>query len=208
MPPPPPPLPPKLDACGVKTPRPDITIGFHHSVVANKLRTLGVGELDAGEILKCLQYDRALYSSPTQPARLIRFPSLVVEGKSYATGKTIYEAENQAAASGSCMLVVQHQLDDLTQRRTPRSESHQSREPLAFSICSEGPIMLLYVHYTTSVQSARFYNMHLLEVCHATRRKSVRDFFMAVAGVMRWASAELLDDVAQQLFLVWKAAQP
>ena len=205
---PPPPPPPKQDICGVKTPRPDITIGFHHSIVANKLRTLGVGELDADEILKDLQYEQALYSSPTQPALLIRFPSLVVEGKSYATGKTIYEAENQAAASGSCMLVVQHQLDDLTRRRSPRPESHQSKEPLAFSICSEGPIMLLYVHYTTSVQGARFYNMHLLEVCHATRRNSVRDFFMVVAGVMRWASSELLDEVAQQLFLVWKAAQP
>lgn len=202
---PPPPLPSKQDACYVKTPRPDITIAYHHSVVAKKLRTLGLGELDADEILQDLQYEEELYSSPTQSALLIRFPSIVVEGKSYATGKSIYEAENQAAGSGSCMLVIQHQLDDLTERRSPGS--HQSKEPLAFSICSEGPIMLLWVHYTTSVQGARFFNMHLLETCHATRRDAVRQFFTAVAGIMRWASSELLDDIAKQLFLVWQAAQ-
>ena len=202
---PPPPLPSKQDACGVKTPRPDITVGFHHSAVAQKLRTLGLGELDADEILKDLQYDQDLYSSPTQPALLIRFPSIVVEGKSYATGKNVYEAENQAARSGSCMLVVQHQLDDLTERLSPGS--YQSREPLAFSICSEGPIMQLYVHYTTSVQGARFYNMHLLKICHATCPETVREFLMAVAGIMRWASSELLGDIAKQLLLVWKAAE-
>ena len=34
----------------------------------------------------------------------IRFPFLVVEGKSYATGETVFEAENQAAVSGACPL--------------------------------------------------------------------------------------------------------
>jgi len=205
MPPPPPPLPPKQDGYSVKTPRPDITIGFLHSVVTSKLRSLGLGELDAEELLEDLQYDQELYSSPTEPALLIPFPSIVVEGKSYGTGKSIYEAENQAAVSGSCMLVVQHQLDDLAARRS--LGSHESREPLAFSICSEGPIMLLWVHYTTSVEGTRFYNMHLLETCHATCRKTVETFFIAVAGIMRWASSELLDDIAEQLFLVWKSAQ-
>ena len=67
--PPPPPL-SKQDNPGIKTPRPDVTVGFHHAVIAEKLRTLGLGELDADELLKDLQYDQDLYSSPTQPALL------------------------------------------------------------------------------------------------------------------------------------------
>ena len=203
--PPPPRPPPKQDNSSVKTPRPDITMGFHHSVVAGKLRALGLGELDADEFLEELQYNQDLCSSPTQPALRIRFPSMVVEGKSYSTGKTIYEAQNQAAVSGSCMLNLQHQLADLTERVSPGS--HQSKEPLAFSICTEGPIMELWVHYTTTVQGARIYNMNLLDICHASCPKLVRQFFMAVEGVMRWASSELLDDIAKQLDLIWRAAQ-
>ena len=201
----PPPLPQKQDTGGVKTPRPDITIGFLHSVVAEKLRTLGVDEPDADEMLKDLQFDQQLYSSPTQPALLVRFPSMVVEGKSYGTGKSMYEAENQAAVSGSCMLVMQLRLAELTKRcsRGP----HQSKEPLAFSICHEGPIMQLWLHYTTTVRDARFLNLHLLAQCHPTLRQTVRDFFVALAGVMGWASTELLDDTAAQLVLVWKATQ-
>lgn len=54
--------------------------------------------------MKDLQQNQDLYSSPTQPALLIHFPSMVVGGMSYAIGKTMYEAQNQAAVSGSCML--------------------------------------------------------------------------------------------------------
>ena len=201
----PPPLPPKQDTSSVKTPRPDITGGFLHSVVAKKLKTLGVEEPDADEILKDLQFERKLFSSPTQPAFLVRFPSMVVEGKSYGTGKSMYEAENQAAVSGSCMLVIQQQLAELTERCAP--SSRQSKEPLAFSICHEGPIIHLWSHYTTKVRDARFYNSRLLAYSHPILRPTVRDFFIALLGVMEWASTELLDDIAAQLVLVWKAAQ-
>ena len=106
------------------------------------------------------------------------------------------------------MLIIQHQLNDLVKRRAP--VAHQSEEPLSFSICTQGPIMELWVHYTTSMQDstqdARFYNMHLLQICHASCPNTVREFFMAVEGVMIWASSELLNDVAKQLYLVWKAA--
>lgn len=202
---PPPPLPSKQDIGNVKTPRPDITTGFLHSVLTEKLRMLGVDELDADEMLKDLQFDLELYSSPTQPALLVRFPSIVLEGKSYGTGKSMYEAENQAAVSGSCMLVIQHQLAELTERRSPGFR--QSKEPLAFSICHEGPIIHLWFHYTTKLGDARFHNSCLLAQCHATLRPTVRTFFIALAGVMEWASTELLDNIAAQLVLVWKAAQ-
>ncbi|MCJ1356014.1 MAG: hypothetical protein MMC33_006008 [Icmadophila ericetorum] len=91
---PPPPCPPKQDAGGVKTPCPDITIGLHHDIVAVKLESVGVLKPHADELLKDLQYGKALISCPAQPALLLRFPPLVVEGKSYATGKILYEAQN------------------------------------------------------------------------------------------------------------------
>ena len=199
-----PPRPSKPDNNYVKTARPDITMGFFHNVVAKKLLSLGVNELAAKELLKDLQYQGELMSSPTRPALHVRFPSLVVEGKSYATGKSMYEAENQAAGSGSSMLAMQGHLAELTERYSPGS--YENKEPLAFSVTHEGPLMLLWVHYITSLEDARFYNMHVMGICHTTIQSNTREFFMALAGVMRWASTEFLDDVAAQLFLVWKAA--
>ena len=198
---PPPPLPPK-NTSDVKTPRPDITVGFRHGVIANKLRLLGVKEPDNHDILNDLQFDQQLYSSPTQPALAVRFPSMVVEGKSYATGRSMYEAENQAAVSGSCMLVIQQQLTSLTQQLLPGSIS---KEPLSFSITHEGPILLLWAHYLAYVGSVRFYNAHVMRICHVTIPQSVRDFFVALAGWMTWASSDLLDDISKQVASVWKA---
>ena len=180
-------------------------MGFLHAVIAKKLVSVGVNKLDAEEILKDLQYEEELLSSPNLPALHIRFPSMVIEGKSYATGKSMYEAENQAAGSGSCMLVIQRRLVELTERRSPAT--YQSKEPLAFSITHEGPILLLWVHYITWLENARFYNMHVLSICHATIQSTTREFFIALAGVMRWASSEFLDDIAAQLALIWKVAQ-
>ena len=202
----PPSLPPKQDTSLIKTPRPDITMGFAHSVIATKLKTLNVDELDADEMLKDLQFDQVLISSPTQPALLVRFPLLGVEGKAYGTGKSMFEAENQAAVSGTYMLIIQRELAKLTERRSPGS--HQPKEPLAFSICHEGPDINLWVHYITWVRDVPKYNMHLLAHFHTTLRHTVKSFFIALLGVMVWASTELLDDIAAQLFLVWKATQP
>ncbi|KIW40857.1 hypothetical protein, variant [Exophiala oligosperma] len=202
---PPPPPPPKLDNNCVKNPRPDITMGFFHAVVAKKLVSSGVNKLDAEEMLKDLQYEEELLSSPNLAALHIRFPSLVVEGKSYAIGRSMYEAENQAAGSGSCMLVIQSRLAELTERRS--AGTYQGKEPLAFSITHEGPILLLWLHYITSLENARFYNLHVLSVCHATIRSTSREFFLALAGVMEWASTEVLDGIVKQLVLIWKSAQ-
>ena len=200
---PPPPPPPKQDISVLKTPRPDITIGFHHSVLVEILKARDLSELEASDFLKILEDEQVLCSNPTQPELGIRFPSMVVEGKSYSTGRTIFEAQNQAAVSGSCMTNLQHNLAELTERASPGS--YHSKEPLAFSICTEGPYMELWVHYTTSVDGARMYHMKLLKICHASLPGTVREFFMAVDGVMSWATSDLLDDIAKQLVLVWSA---
>ncbi|KAI4238681.1 MAG: hypothetical protein LQ349_000924 [Xanthoria aureola] len=136
---PPMPPPPAPNISMVKTPRPDITIGLRDTTVVEKLKANGLRTLQANDFLKALQNQQILCSNPLQPAYPMRFPPLVVEGKSYLTGRPVFEAQNQAAVSGSCMTNLQHKLAELSKRMSPGS--YQDEEPLAFSICTEGPMM-------------------------------------------------------------------
>ncbi|KAL8855933.1 MAG: hypothetical protein Q9178_007447 [Gyalolechia marmorata] len=142
---PPPALPPtKQDNSGVKTPRPDITVGLRLGLLVDALKSKGLGQIEAQDFLKDLQYQQALCSNPLQPVYPLCFPPLVVEGKSYSTGRTIFEAQNQAAVSGPCMTNLQHMLSELTELNCIEQQLLPCRkEPLAFSICSEGPILQL-----------------------------------------------------------------
>ncbi|CAM6004604.1 unnamed protein product [Sphagnum balticum] len=54
MPPPPPPALPKQDVFHVKTPRPDITAGLHHSTIVEALAARGLDEVDARDFLEYL----------------------------------------------------------------------------------------------------------------------------------------------------------
>ena len=204
--PPSPAPPPKTDISIVKTPRPDITIGPRVTHLIEKLKARDIGQIEDVDFLKRRSYQQALRFSPLQPTVPICFPMLVVEGKSYSTGKTVFEAQNQAAVSGAYMTDLQHNVAKFTESTC--HGSYQSKDPLAFSICSEGPMVQLWVHYTTLVDNVRIYTMNIIKACHASQfpslRDGVRDFFEAVDGVMSWATSELLDDIAEHLVLVWK----
>jgi hypothetical protein len=204
MPPPPPPPPPKQDIL-VKTPRPDITAGLCHSTIVDALVARGLNQIEASDLLRTLQQQQVLCSDPAQQALPIRFPPMVIEGKSYATGKPVFEAQNQAAVSGSCMTNLQHKLADLTERAS--SGSYHSKAPLAFSICTEGPHMELWAHYTTSQDGVRMYNMTILKTCHASLQEGVVEFLMVVDSVMSWASTDFLDEIVAQLVLVDRAGR-
>ena len=87
--------PPTLPAMGnVKTPRPDLTAGFKEDAGVEKLQTLNVVKLNAFEMLQNFQSVHQLYTSPFGSGIGIRFPFLVVEGKSYSMGKSMYNAKN------------------------------------------------------------------------------------------------------------------
>jgi hypothetical protein len=165
----------------------------------------GVRNVDAKNILKDLHLEEGLGFENSGTAPRTCFPSLVVEGKSYATGRSMYQAENQAAQSGTSMLIMQSRLARLSESHSPGTLP--PKEPLAFSVTQEGPVLLLWVHYITSDEDTQSYNMHVLRVCHATIPETTRAFFMALAGVMKWASTELLDHVAAQLAAICKAIQ-
>ena len=86
-------------------------MGLRHSTMVNTLVAKGISEDEADGFLKFLQEQHRVFSCPSEQDGSIRFPVLVVEGKSYSTGKLVFEAQNQAAVSGSCMLNMQLQLD-------------------------------------------------------------------------------------------------
>lgn len=133
------PPPPRPETSPIKTPRPDITMAFRHDTVVDKMVSKGTpNKTMAGGYLKKLQRDQELFSNPTQHPIDIRFAVLVTEGKSHATGKTVYEAQNQASVSGSCINNQQHQLADLTERASAGS-FHSKLLPTGFSICTQGP---------------------------------------------------------------------
>ena len=211
MPPPQPPSqpPPKPDISLVKTPRPDITAGLRYTTIIRKMKAHGLRELEVKDFLKDLQYQQTLCSNPLQPAHPMCFPPMVIEGKAYATGKPMFEAQNQAAVSGSCIINLQHKLAELTELTSPGS--YRGKDPLAFSICTEGTIMQLWVHYSRLVDDVRIYNMNALRICqispHKFLRQGVFDFFKAVVGVMRWATSELVDEIVEQLVLLWKSGR-
>lgn len=110
----------------VRTPRPNFTIGFRHSTVSNVLIMRGLSEFKADDFLQGLQHQRKLCSDPMLNFSGIRFPILVIEGKAYATGKTAFEAQNQAVVSGACMVNLRQQLTDLFESVFPilKAERH------------------------------------------------------------------------------------
>lgn len=203
MPPPslPRPAPPDNSAL-VKTPRPDITIGFEDGALLKALVAWGIKEVEAEDFLEFLHSEQLLSSCPLQTVQPLRFPLMVVEGKSYTTGRTIFEAQNQAAVSGSCMTNMQHKLADLV-HRTPSVPSYQDGDPLAFSICTEGPTLEVWVHYTTNRDGVRFYHMNILRGCNAAAEDDgLWEFITIVYKLMCWARTDLLTNIATQLALV------
>ena len=216
MPPPPPPprLPPPLVEQGglsVKTPRPDISIGLCTAAIIDALKTQGLAQAEAKDFLEQLQETHGpncdeplLCSVPIQSSGDIRFPFLVVEGKAYATGSPIFDAQNQAAVSGACALKILHDLDDLASKACPGS--HTQGLHVVFSICTEGPIHELWAHYMTTEDNVRWYNMVLLKTCNAILHDELLRFLIAVDEVMSWATGGFLDGITKQLGVVVKAA--
>lgn len=188
--------PPSLPLPVVKTPRPDITIGFDHDIIVKALVAQGLQQRAASKFLIHMQEMQLLCSSPTDDW-ITRFPFIVVEGKSYSTGKTVFEAQNQASVSGSCMVNLQHQLADLARKTT--SKAYNSEQPLAFSICTQGPLFELWVHYSTLSDGCRVQNMNILKTCNASLLNEVIAFLLVVDHVMIWAKDNFLSNIGKTL---------
>ena len=182
----------------IKTPRPNFTIGLRHSVIANALMERGLSKFEAEEFLEFLQSERKLCLDPTQNFLDVRFPVLVIEGKAYATEETIFEAQNQAAVSGSCMVNLRQQLTDVSYRVFPNPEDRKTH--LAFSICTEGPQIEFWVHYALSEDQVRSHYMNVFRICHGSLQGGLEDFLMDVERLMEWTKDEMLNEIADQLY--------
>lgn len=105
----------------------------------------GVDGIRADAFLKKPQEQQTLCSDPSQEPNIICFPLLIAEGESYSTGEFVFEAQNQAAVSGSCMVKMQHQLAYLSDFFVPgflkKEEPWHSRYVQKVPTWSFGPII-------------------------------------------------------------------
>lgn len=208
----PPPLLPTTSP--IKTPRPDLSIGTKIDALISALSSSNLSSTRAGKFLKQLQaqmiargprmiLEPALISVPALRASDLAFPFAVIEGKAYSTGRQIFEAENQAAVSGACGLKIQLCLDELVERAVTSSNNQgapvENRFALFFSVCTEGPIHELWVHWSSVEDGVRKFNMTLLKLCHGVLLEGVEDFFVAVDNMLRWGTGQFVDAVVERL---------
>ncbi|KAL8792750.1 MAG: hypothetical protein Q9195_004637 [Heterodermia aff. obscurata] len=184
----------------IKTPRPNFTIGLRHSSIAKEMMECGLSKAKADEFLKFLQRERKLCSDPTQNFLDVRFPVLVIEGKAYATRETIFEAQNQAAVSGACMVNLRQQLNDISHEISNKYKDGKTR--LAFSICTEGPQIEFWVHYALSEDGMRCHYMNVFRTCHGSLQSGLETFLIDVDRLMGWTKDEMLNEIAYQLTVV------
>lgn len=161
---------------------------------------LGLSKLKANDLLRVLQLQGKLYSDPTVDYLDVQFPIQVVEGKAYATGKTIFEAENQAVVSGACMVNLQQQLIDLYESIFPNAE--KSKTSFAFSVCTEGPVIKYWVNYSLVEEGFRMYYMNLLCICNGALNDTLEVLLMKWEQVMGWYEDVFLKDIAKKLYCI------
>ena len=140
-------------------------------------------------------YFEALESDPG-PKSIFQFSFLVKEGKAKSTGKTLFEAENQAARGGAYLLnlhcQLMHELDD--KFWVPGED--ENRTPLAFSICSKGFTVQLWAHYHESVEGVDQYIMHLIEGFYVQRVNGMVAFLTLVDQLITWYKDVVLTKIA------------
>ena len=197
----------------IKTPCPDISVGISNDAVVDALQSQGLTRKEAKSLLEALAKPDGrnggkplLCLGGTKRELQIRFPFMLVEGKSYASGRSIYEAQNEPAVSGACALEIFHRLDDLVQKAKSRSPCKVRHK--VFSVCTQGPIYELWVHYTTEQDGDRIYYNKVWESCNMAVQCEVLGFLEAIDSVMDWGTRVRLEKIARQLKIIWAAALP
>ncbi|OAL34150.1 hypothetical protein AYO20_06605 [Fonsecaea nubica] len=187
----------------IKTPRPDCTIGLAYDTVAHALLDHRIDRLQVNSLLRRLESEHILYSNPVGDMALLRFPTLVIEGKAYSTGQSIFEAENQAAGAASCMINLYQQLTDVHNCYAPNSP-REKIAPLAFSITLCGPTIEVSVHYTVVENNVTAYHMSVLGLYCATVLEHLETLVMVLEQIMRWNKEDVLPEIASQLAAIAK----
>lgn len=201
---------PRTDNPPIKTTCPDISIGLYTAAVVEALECHGINAVAANDFLDYLQQtmcrrkatlETLHCSESTQRACTLRFPSLVVEAKSYATGNPVYDVQNQAAVSGACALEILPDLAELAACAEDGSStiSPENAKSVVFSICTEGPHDELWTHYTTIEHGVRVFDMSVLKTYHISPPDGVLDCLVAVDNVLAWGVGIFLEGVVDQV---------
>ena len=114
----------------------------------------------------------------TQPAKGNCLPFLVFEFKAEGSGGTMWQAENQAAGSGShCVKAMRWLLQEAY-----RSEDLSIQDSIAFSICATQREALFYVHWYS--QEDDIYYMSWIATCESMRHVEMSNHL--TENIVRW----------------------
>lgn len=186
----------------LKTPRPDITWGLSSSSLETPLA--------ATNALSALQESDQLITDPHSTQSGLRFPFLIVESKSGATGANLYQAQNQAAVSCAGALIIQHELGSIVEEvataAVPALLSNAMKPPgyCVFSVVNEGPVFELWIHFerTTLQQDGtpmQAYHSSCIDVYRTTVKQSARKLVDDLCAVFHWAHVWQWNDMQQKL---------
>ena len=218
----------RLSPAAVKTPRPDIFLGIDLDGLTSALASRGL-EDQASEYIEWLQdatlqrephgpVEPVLIMAPAALASDLTFPFLIVEGKSYSTGRQIFEAENQAAVAVTCAHKILLDLDELaldgsvdsaggplTSDGSRLDESvdkagrpHTSSRVL-FSITTQGPIHELWAQWTLIKGGVRHFDSKLVNSWNALVPERAEDFICKLNNICAWGTGPFLDSVVEKL---------
>ncbi|KIW41469.1 uncharacterized protein PV06_07024 [Exophiala oligosperma] len=187
----------------VKLPCSDYTMGLATSTLAEALSKHGVSVLRATNFLDELEGREGFRPHPSRGPMGYWFPTLVIETKAHSTGRTPFEAENQAAVSACYVIKALQRFADSYIEAVQGSSGPPppcGREsPLVFSITSCGPLLQLWVHYALMEDNRTLYYMNILKSCHACVVSELEAFLSMVEQLMAWNKKEVLPEVTKQL---------
>ncbi|KAL8799653.1 MAG: hypothetical protein Q9182_005723 [Xanthomendoza sp. 2 TL-2023] len=139
------------------TPKPDIHCGYQ----VNQKSTWSTQENSV--------IDHQAASRLTQPTRSNCFPFLIFELKSEATGGTLWQAENQAAGSGSYSVNAVRWI----YQEADGPEEPPIVDTIAFSACVTHRQVVIYVHWYSAVENQHYMSwiasldtMHQVQQCN------------------------------------------
>lgn len=212
----------KQEHSSLKTPRPDISMGIKLTSLTSALSSQGLNKIKARKFLVWMQNEMVMHEPdgllepmlipiPAPRALDLAFPSAVVEGKAYSTGKQIFEAENQAAVSAACGLKIQLDLNDLVDHATETSGAHSTlsdaEPPLFFSVCTQGPIHELWAHWTVMEDETRVFQSKLVDSCNALLPSHGEEFLSKLHNVCAWGTGSFMESVVERLGKVARQAR-
>lgn len=181
----------------LKTPRPDICVGLSDDSLEIDMERIR-GRSSARSLLFDLQDTTSLISDPHVTPVGFRFPFLIIEAKSGATGGNLYQAQNQAAVGGSAALQLLRSLCEFNNAEDPEivnvggtggtQRSFEHMPHLVFSFTTEGPIHELWLHFRRPADDD-FY-MSCMGTWRTTLKNDSLNLVLHLKAILQWGNSD------------------